>query len=64
MVVVHPALDVSQAGIDPGRDLCVRWGKGGKELGIISIAMVRHSMSGDDRIKGPSIQREEERTKD
>ena len=40
MVFVHPALDVSQADRDPGRDLCVRWGKGEKELGIISITVV------------------------
>ena len=37
MVVVHPALDVSQAGRDPGKDLCVKWGK---ELGIIRITVV------------------------
>ena len=58
-MVVDPALDVSQAGRDPGRDLCVRWvggGEGEKELGIISIA--------DDGTKGPRVQREEEGTDD
>ena len=39
-MVVHPALDVSQAGKHPGRDLCGGWGKGEKELGIISITVV------------------------
>ena len=64
MVVVHPALDVSQAGRDPGRDLCVRWGKGEKELGIISITVVGHAMSRDDRTKGPSVHRGEVGTED
>ena len=64
MVVVHPALDVPQAGRDLGRDLCVWWGKGEKELGIISIAVVGHAMRGDDRTKGPSVHREEEGTED
>ena len=64
MVVVHPALDGSQAGRDPGRDLCVRWGKGEKELGILSLAVVGHAMSRDDRTKGPSAHREEEGTED
>ena len=37
-------------------------GKGEKELGIISIAVVGHAMRGDDRTKGPSVHREEEGT--
>ena len=57
MVVVHPALDVPQAGRDSVRDLCVRRGKG--EMGIVRIAVVRHAMRGDDRTKRPSVQREE-----
>ena len=64
MVVVHPALNVSQAGRDSGRDLCVRWGKGKKELGIISIAVVGYAMSRDDRTKEPSVYREEEGSED
>ena len=64
MVVVHPALNVPQAGRDSVRDLCVRRGKGEKELGIVRIAVVRHAMRGDDRTKRPSVQREEEGTKD
>ena len=47
-----------------GRDLCVRWGKGEKELGIISLAVVGHAMSRDDRTKGPSVHREEEGSED
>ena len=43
---------------------CVRWGKGEKELGIISIAVVGHAMSRDDRTKGPSVHTEEEGTED
>lgn len=31
---------------------------------VISIAMVRHTMSCDDRAKGLGVEREEERTKD
>ena len=50
MVVVHP----------PGRDLCVRWGKGEKELGIISITVVMHAMSRNDRTKGPCVHRGED----
>ena len=64
MVVVHPALDVSQAVRDSGRDLCVRWGKGENELGIISIVVVGHAMSRDDKTKEPSVHREEEGTED
>ena len=64
MLVVHLALDVTQAGRDPGRHVCVSWGKGEKELGIISITVVCHAMSRDDRTKGPSVNMEEERTKD
>ena len=33
--VLDQSIHVSQAGKDPGRDLCVRWGKGEKDLGII-----------------------------
>ena len=55
---------MSQAGRDSGRDLCVRWGKGEKELSIINIAVVGHAMNRDDRTKGPSVHREEEGTKD
>ena len=40
MVVVHPALDDSQADGDTGRNLCVRSGKGEKELGVISKTVV------------------------
>ena len=54
-MVINPALGVSQAGRDPGRDLCVRWGKGEKELVIISITGVWHAMSSNDRAKGPSV---------
>ena len=64
MLVVHPALDVSQAGRDPGRDLSVRCGKGEKELGIISLAVVGHARSRNDRTKRPSVHREEEGTED
>ena len=39
-------------------------GKGEKELGIISIAVIGHAMSRDDRTKGPSVHREEEGTED
>ena len=53
-----------QAGRDSVRDLCVRRGKGEKELGIVRIAVVRHAMRGDDRTKRPSVQREEEGTED
>ena len=56
--------DVTQAGRDSGRDLCIRWGKGEKELGIFSIAVVGHAMSREDRAKRPSVHREEEGTED
>ena len=39
MVVVHPALDVCQVGRYTGRDLRVRWEKGEKELGVVSITV-------------------------
>ena len=52
MMIVHLALDVSQAAGDTGRDLCVRWGKGEKELGVISLAVEWHTMSRDNRAKG------------
>ena len=52
---------MSQAGRDPGRDLCVRWEK---ELCIISITVVWHAMSRNGRTKEPSVPREEEGTED
>ena len=46
-------------------ETCVFWrGKGEKELGIVRIAVVRHAMHGNDSTKRPSVQREEEGTKD
>ena len=43
-------------------DLCVRRGKGEKELGIFRIAVVRHAIHAE--MTGPSVQREEEGTED
>ena len=64
MVIIHPALDVTQARRDVGWNLCVRWWEGEKDLGVISIAVVRQTIISNNRAKGFSIKGEKKCAKD
>lgn len=51
VVIVYPAVDISQVSKDAKGNLCVRWRKREKQLSVINIAVVGKTLSGDDRVE-------------